>query len=305
MRASLLIPLLLVAACSESKTEADKAEAVVAAQRPDCGLAEQQIGSFVTVPEGAVEMGAHAMYPEEEPSRTVHVAAFNLQAHEVTNAQFEAFIAATGYVTDAERSSVSSDPTGGSALFVMPDGANGMSGWMLKRGATWKTPGGPGTGIARHMNDPVVHISLADAKAYATWAGGRLPTEEEWEYAAASGLADPENRLSGAVGPDGKPIANFWQGIFPVKNEMQDGFADAAPVGCFAPSKLGLYDMIGNVWEWTDTPYAAGSNTIKGGSYLCAENFCARYRSAARQGQEVDFSSNHIGFRIVKDVKAD
>ena len=304
MRASLLIPLLLVAACSESQTEADKSEAVVAVQRPDCGLPEQQIGSFVTVPEGSVEMGAHAMYPEEQPSRTVHVAAFNLQSHEVTNAQFEAFVAATGYVTDAERSSASSDPAGGSALFVMPDGSNGMSGWMLKRGATWKTPGGPGTGIARHMNDPVVHVSLADAKAYASWAGGRLPTEEEWEYAAASGLADPDNRLSGAMDQDGKPIANFWQGIFPMKNEVLDGFAGAAPIGCFAPSKLGLYDMIGNVWEWTDTPYAPGSNTIKGGSYLCAENFCARYRSAARQGQEVDFSSNHIGFRIVKDVQA-
>jgi formylglycine-generating enzyme required for sulfatase activity len=242
------------------------------------------------------------MYPEENPARTIHVAAFSMQAHEVTNAQFERFVAATRYVTDAERSSASADPAGGSALFVTQGSDDGMSGWTLKRGATWKTPGGPGTGLVRRMNDPVVHVSLADARAYATWAGGRLPSEEEWEYAAASGLADPANRLSGAMDQDGKPIANFWQGIFPVKNEATDGFAGTAPVGCFPASKLGLYDMIGNVWEWTDTPYAPGRSTIKGGSYLCAENFCARYRSAARQGQEVDFSSNHIGFRIVKDV---
>jgi formylglycine-generating enzyme required for sulfatase activity len=177
-----------------------------------------------------------------------------------------------------------------------------MSGWTLKRGATWRSPGGPGTGIVRRMNDPVVHVSLADAYAYAAWAGGRLPSEEEWEYAATSGLADPADRLSGAMDKDGKPIANFWQGIFPAKNETTDGFAGASPVGCFPSSRVGLYDMIGNVWEWTITPYAPGRNTIKGGSYLCAENFCARYRSAARQGQEVDFSSNHIGFRVVKDV---
>jgi len=309
MRRLLLLSVLLATACSGAQSEgpkaaADKVAADVAEKQPACGLPEQQIGTFLTLPDGTVEMGANAMYPEEQPTRTVHVAAFSLQIHEVTNAQFERFVSATGYVTDAERTSASDDPAGGSALFQMPtDGA--MGGWMLKRGATWKTPGGPGTGIARHMNEPVVHVSLNDAHAYAKWAGGRLPTEEEWEYAAASGLADPSNRLSGAMDPDGKPIANFWQGIFPLKNEVQDGFLGAAPVGCFPASKAGLYDMIGNVWEWTDTPYAPGSNTIKGGSYLCAENFCARYRSAARQGQEVDFSSNHIGFRIAKDVTAD
>ena len=307
MRRLLLVPTLLAAACSGPQPEGAKASevatvAAVDAKRPDCGLPENQIGAFVTVPEGSVEMGANAIYPEENPARTIHVAAFSMQAHEVTNTQFERFVAATRYVTDAERSSASADPAGGSALFVTPKSGEGISGWTLKRGATWKTPGGPGTGLVRRMNDPVVHVSLADARAYAAWAGGRLPSEEEWEYAAASGLADPANRLSGAMDKDGKPIANFWQGIFPVKNEAKDGFAGAAPVGCFPASTLGLYDMIGNVWEWTDTPYAPGRNTIKGGSYLCAENFCARYRSAARQGQDVDFSSNHIGFRIVKDL---
>ena len=307
MRILLPVATLLAAACSGPQPENAKTSdvATVSArdgERPACGLPEDQIGTFVTVPEGSVEMGANAMYPEEEPAHIVHVAAFRMQAHEVTNTQFERFVAATRYVTDAERSSASGDPAGGSALFATPKSGEGMSGWTLKRGATWKTPGGPGTGIVSRMNDPVVHVSLGDAQAYAAWAGGRLPSEEEWEYAATSGLADPANRLSGAMDKDGKPIANFWQGVFPVKNEGTDGFAGAAPVGCFPASKLGLYDMIGNVWEWTSTSYAPGRNTIKGGSYLCAENYCARYRSAARQGQEVDFSSNHIGFRIVKDL---
>ena len=307
MRRLLLTSTLLAVACSGPQSEGAKASEVATAaavdgDRPACGLPEEQIGTFVTVPEGSVAMGANAMYPEEEPTRTVHVAAFSMQTHEVTNAQFEQFVAATSYVTDAERSSASGDPAGGSALFVMPEADDGVSGWALKRGATWKTPGGPGTGVVRRMSDPVVHVSLGDAQAYAAWAGGRLPSEEEWEHAATSGLADPANRLSGAMDKDGKPIANFWQGVFPVKNEATDGFAGAAPAGCFPASKLGLYDMIGNLWEWTSTPFAPGRNTIKGGSYLCAENYCARYRSAARQGQEVDFSSNHIGFRIVKDL---
>ena len=304
MRALLVVSTLLAAGCSGPQPDGAKASEVstIDGKRPDCGLRESQIGTFVTVPEGLVEMGANAMYPEEEPARIVHVAAFSMQVHEVTNAQFERFVAATGYVTDAEHSSASGDPAGGSALFVISESDEDMSGWTLKRGGTWRSPGGPGTGIVRRMNDPVVHVSLADADAYAAWTGGRLPSEEEWEFAATSGLADPANRLSGAMDKDGKPIANFWQGIFPAKNEATDGFAGASPVGCFPSSRVGLYDMIGNVWEWTSTPYAPGRNTIKGGSYLCAENFCARYRSAARQGQEVDFSSNHIGFRVVKDL---
>lgn len=304
MRSLLLVTSILVVGCSESQPDAAKAAREIAVKQPSCGLPEDKVGAFVSIPEGAVEMGANAMYAEEQPARTVHVAAFSMQINEVTNAQFERFVLATGYVTDAERTSASPAAGGGSALFELPT-PDGAGKWVLKRGATWKSPDGPGSGIVGRLNQPVVHVSLNDAQAYARWAGGRLPSEEEWEYAAASGLADPADRLSGAMDAQGKPIANFWQGIFPVKNEGQDGFIGAAPVGCFPPSKLGLYDMIGNVWEWTDTPYSAGMSTIKGGSYLCAENFCARYRSAARQGQERDFSSNHIGFRIVKDVKAD
>lgn len=290
---------LALAACSNG----DPAPAAIAASpRPACGLPEAEIGKFVAIPEGGFLKGAHALYPEESPTLQVHVAAFSIAATEVTNAQFKAFVDATGYITEAERSGVSSDPDGGSALFVLPASDAETGGWMLSRGATWKTPEGPGSSIASRMNDPVVHVSLNDARAYARWSGARLPTEEEWEYAASLGQPDPENPVSGAYDASGAPIANTWQGLFPMKNEGTDGFSGAAPVGCFPPSRVGLYDMMGNVWEWTETPYAPGFHTIKGGSFLCAENFCKRYRSAARQGQEIDFSSNHIGFRVVKDA---
>jgi formylglycine-generating enzyme required for sulfatase activity len=291
----------ICAACSQPAAE-ERAQAAVKA--PQCGLADADTGKFVSIPEGGFEMGANALYPEERPERLVHVGAFQMQINEVTNAEFMRFVDATGYVTDAERSSASPDLGGGSAVFALSDEKSRGGSWKLVRHATWKTPGGRGTNIVGRLQEPVVHVSLNDAHAYAQWAGGRLPSEEEWEYAAMTGMADPDNRDSGAFDEQGKPIANTWQGLFPVENDAADGFAGAAPVGCFAPNRLGLYDMIGNVWEWTDTPYAEGMNTIKGGSYLCAENYCHRYRGAARQGQEVGFSSNHIGFRIVKDVPA-
>ncbi|WP_373489094.1 SUMF1/EgtB/PvdO family nonheme iron enzyme, partial [Blastomonas sp.] len=182
-------------------------------------------------------------------------------------------------------------------------GINGAPGrWVLRRGATWRAPHGPGSSIASKQAHPVVHVTLADARAYATWAGGRLPSEEEWEYAASTGLPDPANRFSGAVDAAGKPVANHWQGVFPVMNSGADGFEGTAPVGCFPADRNGVHDLIGNVWEWTDSPANDVSNIIKGGSFLCAANYCARYRPAARQAQERDFSSNHIGFRIVRDI---
>lgn len=297
MRRAALLAGLLAAACS-----GETSPAAIVASAPECGLSADQIGAFVALPEGGFVKGDNAIYPEEEPAANVHVAAFSIQAHEVTIRQFEAFVAATGYVTDSERTSASANPGGGSALFVMPSAEGKPGDWVLMRSATWKTPEGPGSNIDARMDQPVVHVSLNDARAYARWAGGRLPSEEEWEYAASLGMPDPQNPTSGAYDPQGNPIANTWQGMFPVRNEGADGFVGAAPVGCFPASKAGLYDMMGNVWEWTETPYARGQHTIKGGSYLCAENFCKRYRSAARQGQDIDFSSNHIGFRIVKDA---
>ncbi|MFN7165196.1 MAG: SUMF1/EgtB/PvdO family nonheme iron enzyme [Hyphomonas sp.] len=297
-----LIAAALLAACS-APAPADNPQADISLSA--CGLAESETGVFITVPAGAFQKGAQALYPEEAPAMTLHIAGFQMLAHEVTNAEFARFVAATGHLTSAERSTAEGGPSAGSAVFVMPGERTAVTEtWKLVPGAAWRTPEGPGSDISGREGHPVVHVSLADAEAYAAWAGGRLPTEEEWEYAAAIGLPDTANAQSGAYDASGAPRANTWQGIFPVIDQAADGFAGRAPAGCFPPSRIGLYDMIGNVWEWTSTPYHGGANTIKGGSYLCADNFCRRYRPAARQPQETDFSSSHIGFRIVRDIPA-
>lgn len=262
-----------------------------------CGLSSTELGAFIHVPSGGFVKGANGVYPEEGLPMKINVRSFKIQTHEVTNSQFAEFVAATGYVTEAERN-------GGSASFVeteTPENLN--SWWRLDRGATWKSPGGEGTTIIGKELHPVVHVSLNDARAYASWAGGRIPNEVEWEYAASLGLFDPDNPTSGIEGPDGAPRANIWTGIFPVFNSERDGFAGTAPVGCFQKSLIGAYDMIGNVWEWTETRIGIGKPvfTIKGGSYLCGSNFCRRYRAAAREGMEYDFSAAHLGFRIAAD----
>jgi len=267
-----------------------------------CGLSGEEHGSFVSIPSGAFIKGANPVYPEERATLRLHVDGFELQRHEVTNAQFAAFVEATGYVTDAEKSGASGRPDAGSAVFgLIEDGDSKRQPWSLVAGATWKAPEGPGSSIESRAAHPVVHVSLADARAYAAWAGGRVPTEVEWEYAAATGLPDADVSTSGAYAEDGTPRANTWQGVFPFYDQAEDGFSGSSPVGCFAPDRHGLSDMIGNVWELTDTPYGDGTTTIKGGSYLCADNFCRRYRPEARQPQETHFSSNHIGFRIIRD----
>jgi len=180
-----------------------------------------------------------------------------------------------------------------------------LSWWKLDPGATWKTPQGAGSSLEGLAQHPVVHVTLNDARAYAQWAGGRIPKEVEWEYAASLGLFDPDDPYSGVIGADDEPRANIWTGLFPLIDTGQDGFTGTAPVGCFAAGRTGAYDMIGNVWEWTDTPFspAAPRFTIKGGSYLCSENYCQRYRAAAREDMETDFSTAHIGFRIVRDLE--
>ena len=299
-RAGALLAAAFLAACgAAAPPDAPQADGSL----QTCGLEPGAIGQFVTVPAGQYRKGAYAVYPEEAPEMILHIAGFEMLAHEVTNAEFARFTDETGYLTTAERSAAAGGPGAGSAVFRMPaERAAPTDTWQLVPGATWRAPEGPGTDISARASHPVVHVSLADAEAYAAWAGARLPTEEEWEYAAAIGLPDPADAQSGAYDASGKPVANTWQGIFPVADQASDGVAGRAPAGCFSPSAIGLYDMIGNVWEWTATPYQTGENTIKGGSYLCADNFCRRYRPAARQPQETDFSSSHIGFRIVRDV---
>lgn len=267
-----------------------------------CALPSFEIGGAVEIPAGKFTKGADAYYPEESPSLDLHVAGFWIQQHEVTNAQFAAFVEATGYVTDAEQGVIDGREGAGSAVFLHPDDrAADAAPWTLSSTANWRTPDGEVEGLDDRARSPVVHVSKRDAEAYAVWAGGRLPSEVEWEYAAMLGLPDPSDSTSGAFGPNG-PRANTWQGIFPVADTAADGFAGIAPVGCFDADRIGLHDMIGNVWEWTSTPFGPQTHTMKGGSFLCADNFCRRYRPAARHPQETDFSSNHIGFRIVWDA---
>ncbi|MEM1397625.1 MAG: formylglycine-generating enzyme family protein [Pseudomonadota bacterium] len=256
---------------------------------------------FVYVGGGQFIKGDKPLYPQERPTIRLHIDGFWIQTTEVTNRQFTEFVESTGFVTDAERGLGSGDRKNGSGYFQYSDGDRDV-GWRLVEGATWRLPDGPNSDLQGRDDYPVVHISQRDAKAYAAWAGGRLPTEAEWEYAATEGLNDAEVPTSGAYRADGVPIANTWQGVFPFIDAGTDGFKGIAPVGCFGASDTGLYDMIGNVWEWTDTASGGEQFIVKGGSYLCADNYCRRYRPSARQMQDRDFSTNHIGFRIVRDT---
>ncbi len=290
---------------------------------------------MVFIPGGSFTMGSDQNRPEERFSHPVRVDGFWIDRHEVTNAQFAEFVEATDYKTLAERGvdpKTHPDMSGdvlepGSVLFVQPTkldrGGNLTQWWQYVKGANWREPEGPGSSIEGKENQPVVHIAYEDALAYARWRGRDLPTEAQWEYAARGGR-EGGVAWSEAFDKDGKPIANSWQGVFPVYNTEQDSYAGAAPAGCFPQNAYGLYDMIGNVWEWTKDWYipshrreaalnpsgpkllelriAAGqspSKVIKGGSYLCASNYCSRYRATARQPQEVDLSAGHIGFRTV------
>jgi sulfatase modifying factor 1 len=294
---------------------------------------------MVFIPGGGFTMGANDQRPEERWAHRVEVDGFWIDRHEVTNAQFAAFVAATGYVTLAERGLDPASHPGvpaellapGSIVFVPPTDLKGgdiAQWWQYVQGADWRHPTGPGSSIDGRENYPVVHVAYEDALAYATWRGRALPTEAQWEYAARGGL-DGEAYASGSeANPGGKPKANSWQGIFPVLNTGEDGHDGLAPVGCFEPNGYGLQDMIGNAWEWTsdwyleEHPREAAVNpagpsmfdvnlaqgqpqrrVIKGGSFLCAPNYCARYRPAARQPQEVDLSAGHLGFRTVLNAE--
>jgi formylglycine-generating enzyme len=255
---------------------------------------------------GSFVMGINPQYPEEGPEQEVYVDDFRIDAHEVTNKQFAEFVKATGYITDAEKMPPSTMPQSqelpqaGSAVFHEPDAQN-PKWWRWIGGANWNHPLGPHSTISGKENHPVVHVSYNDAEAYAVWKGGQLPSEAQWEYAARGGDNTPEPPLNAA----GTIEANTYQDAFPVKDTGADGFVGTSPVGCFGANGYGLYDMIGNVWEWTKADGMSKKKrtaTIKGGSFLCAENFCRRYRPSARQFQERDLGTNHIGFRLVYPI---
>ncbi|WP_374319432.1 formylglycine-generating enzyme family protein [Aquabacterium sp.] len=268
------------------------------------------------IPAGQVVLGTDNGYADERPGSPQQVASFWIDRTEVTNAQFSAFVRATGYVTDAER-------RGGAAVFHIPSerelNSRAVAWWRVVKGADWRHPEGPGSTIAHRERYPVVLVTQADALAYARWLGRDLPTEAEWEYAAKAGKQGPQ--LDAAPrDAQGHPAANYWQGSFPVLDLAEDGHAGLAPVGCYAPNAFGLYDVIGNAWEWTRDVYSGPHQShangdpsvlrsppvatqprvvIKGGSYLCSPDYCVRYRAAARESQEPDMPTSHVGFRTV------
>ncbi len=274
-------------------------------ERPDC--APRIDRARVHVPAGSYTLGAGARYAEEGGERVVETDEFWIDRFEVTNAEFAAFVDATDYVTVAERAPDPADHpdidpvllTPGSAVF----GADPETGfwWSFVEGADWRAPVGPGSDIAARADYPVVHVAYEDAAAFAAWLGADLPSETEWEIAARGGLEGATYGWGERFRPDGEWRANVWQGAFPVIDTGEDGFAGLAPAGCYMPNDYGAYDMIGNVWEWTQSPFDETGRTgvIRGGSYLCSSSYCARFRPAARQPQEWDFSASHIGFRTV------
>lgn len=292
---------------------------------------------------GEFLMGSDRHYPEEKPAHRVRVDSFWIDRTPVTNREFKRFVDATGYVTFAEIAPDPKDYPGalpdmlkpGSMVFSPPnhpvDLGNYANWWDFVIGADWRHPYGPQSSLSGLEDHPAVHISYQDAEAYAAWAGKSLPTESEWEYAARGGLEGLEFAWGDELVPDGRHMANTWQGQFPWQNLAEDGFKRTSPVGSYPANPYGLHDMIGNVWEWTVDWYGdqhiaqksccVPSNprgpseaqsydprqpqfriprkVVKGGSHLCAPNYCRRYRPAARHAQPIDTAMSHVGFRCI------
>jgi formylglycine-generating enzyme len=300
---------------------------------------------MIWIPGGTFRMGSDRHYPEEATVHRVAVGGFWIDRTPVTNRQFKEFVRATGHKTFAE---VPPDPKNypgslphlifaGSLVFTPPkhpvDLRDWSQWWTLLKGANWRHPYGPKSNIHGLDNHPVVHIAYSDALAYAKWAGKELPTEAEWEFAARGGLDGAEFAWGDEFTPAGRHRANTWQGNFPRENRSENGFDRTSPVTAFPPSGYGVYDMIGNVWEWTTDWWSARHEAdaqkaccipenprggreeesydpclpkikiprkvLKGGSHLCAPNYCRRYRPAARHAEPVDTSTSHVGFRCV------
>ncbi|MDP4006062.1 formylglycine-generating enzyme family protein [Methylobacterium sp. NEAU K] len=297
------------------------------------------------IPGGTFRMGSDVHYPEEAPAHRVTVDGFWIDEAPVTNRRFRDFVRATGYRTVAESPPDPKDYPGaqpdmlyaGSLAFSPPRQPGDMRDWTrwwtFVRGANWRHPYGPGSSIKGLDDHPVVHVALRDVEAYAAWAGKGLPTEAEWEFAARGGLDGAEYAWGDVFSPAGRLMANTWQGDFPHLNTAPRTYKRTTPVGSFPPNGYGLFDMIGNVWEWTSDWYGSAHpadalkaccvprnphggraedsfdprnpqvripcKVVKGGSHLCAPNYCRRYRPAARHAQPVDTSMSHVGFRCV------
>ncbi len=336
-------------ACQRSAEEASSAgQAALGTTKAPASVPE----GMVWVPGGSFLMGTNEQqaYPQEQPAHAVKVKAFFMDATEVTNAQFKAFVQATGYLTLAERKpdwqemqkqlpagtpKPAEDQLVAGALVFSPPSQPVASydysqWWRWMPGANWQHPEGPGSDLQGRLQHPVVHIAYEDALAYCQWAGKRLPTEAEWEFAAKAGQQQ-RYAWGDEFRPQGKFMANTFQGQFPNRNVAEDGFTGTAPVQSFPANAYGLYDMIGNVWEWTadwydarayqqragqlvsnpqgpaqsfdpQDPYAQ-QRVTKGGSYLCALEYCVNYRPSARIGTAYDTGMSHTGFRCVMDVE--
>jgi sulfatase modifying factor 1 len=311
----------------------------------DPGMSREEM---VEIPAGRFRMGSADFYPEERPPREVELGGFAIDCGPVTVAQFARFVGETGYLTLAERppdpaSYPDADPSllqEGSVVFQPTPGPVPLNDpsrwWAYLPGASWRAPWGPRSDNSGREDHPVTHVAFEDAQAYAQWAGKQLPSEAEWERAARGGLDGAIFAWGNEPQPTGELMANFWQGEFPWQNTGAKGWRGTSPVGLFPPNGFGLYDVTGNVWEWTTDYYAArgpGSEAaasacckpplnprvatpdgsydrgrpgasiprrvIKGGSHLCAPSYCLRYRPAARQPEAIDTSTSHIGFRCV------
>jgi formylglycine-generating enzyme required for sulfatase activity len=300
---------------------------------------------MVWIPGGTFRMGSDSHYPEERPTHRVTVDGFWMDRSPVTNERFARFVAATRHTTFAELAPTAKDYPGalpellhpGSLVFVKPPHpvslSNHANWWRFLLGADWRHPHGPDSSLISLSLHPVVHVAYSDAEAYASWAGKELPTEAEWEFASRGGLDGAAFAWGDEFMPNGRPMANTWQGRFPYENTRADGWEGTSPVGAFPPNGYGLYDMIGNVWEWTSDWYRGthssesakpccvprnprGGNALqsmdpsmpqikiprkvlKGGSHLCSPNYCQRYRPAARFPEPIDTSTSHVGFRCI------
>jgi formylglycine-generating enzyme required for sulfatase activity len=362
MRFLFLFVLIFVTACQQkpkvleqtaghSCTPTNSRFTSVTDQKPYVN-SNQSTADMALIPGGTFSMGAddERAWRDEYPKHEVQIDSFWMDVHEVTNAQFEAFVKATGYITTAEKAvdweAIKKElPPGtpkpddsqlapASLVFVATQNPvtldNVSQWWRWKQGANWRQPEGPGSSIEGMESHPVVHISWFDAVAYCNWAGKRLPTEAEWEYASRGGLADNPYAWGNEDLSAGAPKANTWEGNFPYQNKERDGFYLSAPVSTYPPNGYGLYDMSGNVWEWcadwyhenyyetlasqkavnpkgpetsydSNEPYAQ-KRVSRGGSFLCHKSYCTGYRNSMRMKTTPDTGSIHTGFRAVKDM---